>query len=230
MFEVHNRVERFRIVGFGGEESFLNRFLQDLQPTDVVYDIGASVGLMTVTAARVLTEGRVIAFEPDPETRSHLFRNVELNGSSNVEFVSWAASDEEGTFPLFTDGADGFAPSLRRQARPDAPRRSVDIRTRRIDDALAGAELPVPSVLKIDIEGAEGLCLEGARGLLTGRFGSVPRLVFLELHPDFLPDFGSSVETVEELMSDAGYDETWRSRREDQVHVRYRHPDVEPGD
>lgn len=49
-----------------------------IQPDDVVFDVGASVGLMTVYAASEAFKGRVFAFEPDPETMRRLRRNVPL--------------------------------------------------------------------------------------------------------------------------------------------------------
>lgn len=220
-FEVASSVECYRVEEYGGEKEVLQRFLGDLRSDDVVYDVGASVGLMTVMAAKAVQSGRVVAFEPDPETRQRLTRNIQLNDLSNVEVIDWAASESEGTAQLHTNGAAGFAPSLRRQVREGAPSSELEVRTRRIDSAVEEGNLPIPTVMKIDVEGAEGLCLRGARELLSGRFGARPRLIYLELHPDFLPDFGDTAERVEALLTDLGYEESWRSQREDQTHVRY---------
>jgi predicted O-methyltransferase YrrM len=85
LFEVNNPVEWYRTAEFGDEKEFLDQFVLAIQPNDVVFDIGASVGLMTVYAASAARKGRVFAFEPDPETMTRLERNVRLNALSNVE-------------------------------------------------------------------------------------------------------------------------------------------------
>lgn len=222
LFEVRSDVERYRVKEFGGEAEFLTRFLEHLREDDIVYDVGASVGVVTVLASTALDDGRVVAFEPDPETRSRLERNLELNEISNAEVVSWAASEMEGSTDLFTDGASGFAPSLRRQSRDGAPTGNVEVETKRIDRAVEGGEIPAPSVLKVDVEGAEGLCLRGAQRTLGGEFGRAPRLLFLELHPAFLPDFGDSLKDLQEMVVRLGFDESWRLTRENEIHVCYR--------
>src|SRR5262245_26402911 len=70
VFEINNQVERFRTEGFGGERSFLEYFLGQIESDDTVFDIGASVGLMTVFAASKVR--CVYAFEPDPENMGRL--------------------------------------------------------------------------------------------------------------------------------------------------------------
>ena len=64
-FEVFSSVENFRVAEYGGEKDFLDKFIGGLQVDDVVFDIGASVGLLTVHSAVTVDQGRVVAFEPD---------------------------------------------------------------------------------------------------------------------------------------------------------------------
>jgi FkbM family methyltransferase len=221
-FRVHNPVEEFRTAGYGGEREFLERFTADLIPEDVVFDIGASIGLMTVFAAAVATRGRVWAFEPDPKTVRRLTRNVRLNRLTNVEIVNWAVGEREGRTLLFTDGPGGNAPTLRQQeGRIGAPSGSVEVPVRSLDSAIRDKALPLPTVLKIDIEGAEILCLRGGEGLLGGRFGTRPRLLFLEVHPAFLPAFGATAAEVTGLVESLGYQVRWQGERGEQTHYCY---------
>ena len=221
-FNAYSPVENYRIALYGNEKDFLEKFISELNSQDILFDIGASVGLMTVHAASVLKDGKVFAFEPDPENRNRLRNNVNLNYLTNVEFIDWAVSDSLGEVVLFTDGAAGAAPTLREQKNRDiAPKGQVLVKTKTLDQAIIDKELPLPTVLKIDIEGAEILCIKGANKLLQGKLGKKPRLICVEIHPDFLPDFSSDEAEIHNLILTSGYSVVWHQEREAQIHYFY---------
>lgn len=221
-FEAFSPVENYRIANYGDEKFFVEKFTESLETDDVIFDVGASVGLMTVHAAVFANQGQVIAFEPDPETMERLKHNVSLNAISNVTFVSWAVSNLTGEASLFTNGASGYAPSLKEQTnREGAPKNKITVQTRTLDDEILASNLPLPTVLKIDIEGAEVLCLRGAQKLLSGQLGEKPRLIFLELHPEFLPSFGATGEEVHNFVLNHGYSVVWEQKRDAQIHYCY---------
>jgi FkbM family methyltransferase len=221
-FEALSPVEVFRIKEYGDEKFFLDKFLKLIHTNDIIYDIGASVGLITVHAALFAREGTVIAFEPDMETMDRLKHNVSLNNFSNVIFINYAVSDNNGEVVLFTDGAAGKAPTLRKQInREGAPEKQLIVETRALDDEILNGNIPLPTVLKIDIEGAEELCLRGAKKLLSGQLGEKPRLIFLELHPEFLPSFGTTAELVHNFVLNHGYSIIWEQNRDAQIHYCY---------
>jgi FkbM family methyltransferase len=211
-FRCGNRVEYHRTVQFGGEPNALAAFLFLLRADDVVWDVGASVGLFTMHAAG---EGaRVIAFEPDPATFARLRHNVGLNGTaSRIECRHEALGDREGHVTLRSDGLAGFAPSL-----ADLGRHGAVVRTPMTTiDALVASGVPAPSVLKIDVEGAELLVLQGAGQLLHS--ATAPRVIFMEVHPRFLPAFNGAPEDVERVLAGAGYRIAARRPRDEQVHL-----------
>lgn len=215
-FEATNIVERQRVVGRGGEPEYIAAMLGALRPDDVLYDIGANVGLVALHAAH---KCRTVAFEPDPAFLSRLRRNLELNPGVAVDVHPIAISDTDGTAELFTDGAGGNSPSLRHQRGESE---MIEIRTQTLDSVVAGGTLPAPTSLKLDIEGAEILALRGAKALLTG--SAPPRALFLEVHDAFLPAFGSSAEEVLTLLGDAGYDKVaYEGKRGDQRHLIVEH-------
>lgn len=222
-FMASTPVEHYRIAGYGEEKEFLDFFLSMLSPDDLVFDIGASVGLFTIHASSLLGSGSLVAFEPDPDTQKALRNNVGRNPQlTNISYVSWAVSDTTGETLLYSDGVAGCAPSLRKQpGRENAPRGKVRVSTNTLDNAIASGELPLPTVLKIDIEGAEILCVKGALRLLRGELGTQPRLIFLEAHPDFLVGFNSSIDEVHRLILDKGYKVYWTKGRDNQIHYCY---------
>jgi FkbM family methyltransferase len=212
-FEVSNPVERFRVVGHGDESDYTAAMLSALKSDDVLYDIGANIGLVALHSARICRS--VVAFEPDPSFRQRLRRNLSLNPQINIDIEEFAISDSDGTTVLYTDGADGHSPSLVHQ-RGESSKATVE--TRSLDSLFREGRLPLPTVLKLDIEGAEILALRGAEELLSGP--QRPRALFIEVHGTFLGGFGSSADEVYGLLRKHGYTtEAYCARRENEVHL-----------
>lgn len=210
-FEATNLGERQRIMTYGGELQYLRAMLATLRPDDILYDIGANIGLLALHAAR---ECQTVAFEPDPAFFARLQRNLQLNPSIYVDLLPVAISDTDGTATLFTDGVEGNSPSLVHQRGEED---AVEVRVETLD-ALARGALPTPTVLKLDTEGAEVLALRGAKRLLRGP--TAPRALFLEVHDSFLPAFGSSSEEVLALARGAGYGAVhYEARRANEQHL-----------
>jgi FkbM family methyltransferase len=211
-FEVASLVERHRVVHHGDETDYTRAMLAALRADDVLFDIGANVGLVCLHAA---TKCRTVAFEPDPGFAARLATNIALNPERDVDVVNVAVSDRDGIVTLYTSGATGNSPSLVRQR---GELQAVEVEGRSLDSLLAEASLPDPTVLKLDIEGAEILALRGAAQLLQSE--RRPRALFIEVHDALLPAFGSSGEEVLRLVRDAGYaQETYHAPRAEQRHL-----------
>ena len=74
------------------EERFLSNL--DLRGKNC-YDIGSHIGVLTVFFAKASgKDGRVIAFEPNPETYLKLKNNVQLNKLNNVEILNIGVGDD----------------------------------------------------------------------------------------------------------------------------------------
>lgn len=211
-FEISNRVETFRVLEHGGETEYTGAMLQDLRSDDILFDVGANIGMVALHAAKIC---RTIAFEPDPSIRRRLAVNTALNPDRAFAVEPIAISDTNGSVDLYTDGDDGNSPSLVHQ-RGETGRVSVSARS--LDSLIAEGRIPRPTVLKLDIEGAEILALRGAQQLLTAP--ERPRALFIEVHDTFLPGFGSSAEEVYTLLEEFGYtNATYRAERWDQTHL-----------
>lgn len=150
------------------ERDFLAK---ELEKGGVFIDIGANVGLYTLTAAKAMAgrDGRIIAFEPNPETFARLDFNLRANipgpdSKPEVKLLNIGVADRETTFTLEIDGSNLGASSMARRTRSKiksdrGERKTVQINCRPLLDVLQ--ELLVNSVnaLKIDIEGAEDIAL-----------------------------------------------------------------------
>ena len=206
--------ERYRIETLDGEDAFLASFLSEIKPGDIVFDVGSCLGLFAIHAAKF--GAKVFAFEPDPSFRRRLKQNIRLNHlQRKVTIVPWAVSDSVGKIALFTDGIEGNSPSLRDQGNRD----QVIVSTNYIDNAIRNNKLPVPRIIKMDIEGAEIMALRGMGDLLKC---SNDLTLFIELHPDFLVSFGATFDDCTLLVESFGFKPDELSRRSNQVHCIYR--------
>ncbi len=162
----------------------------------VFADVGANLGLYTLWAARcVSAEGRVHAFEPMPDVRERLRRNVELNRFACVEIVGSALGAEPGFATLNrVEGGSG-----RTSRYVDGAAGSLEVPVTTLD--LYFRDKPPPGLLKIDVEGMELQVLLGSRALLAG--GSAPVVVF-EAGTDLLAAAGTSYRELVSLLAEAG--------------------------
>ena len=142
---------------------------------DVVYDVGAHVGYYTVLASILVGEGgRVVCFEPLPVNLHDLRRHLQMNGCDNVTVVEACVADRSGVCRLETRTGTGTG-HISESGGLTVPMVSLD--------ALASEEaLPVPNCMKIDVEGAEYLVLQGAQSVIA----SAQPMIFLSLHGDEL--------------------------------------------
>ena len=211
-FEAVTLAERNRITTYGYELEYLRAMMDALRADDVLYDVGANIGLVALHAAH---RCRTVAFEPDPGFFARLTRNAQLNPKVAVELLFAAITDRSGTVTLYTDGTGRNSPSLKQQR---GEKHAVEVTGHTLDQLATRGTLPVPTVIKLDIEGAEVLALRGARHLLNGP--DAPRLLFLEVHDTYLPAFNSSADEVLGIVRSAGYSTArYEAKRYEQQHL-----------
>lgn len=129
---------------------------------DTVVDAGANIGAVTVYLARRVADlGRVVAIEMIPDTAACLRKNIELNRLANVVVIERALADraDDISSASFQVGLYGQA-SISIDPAPARVARRVEVRTTTLDDVLAGIE--DVAFVKLDLEGAERLALQGA--------------------------------------------------------------------
>ena len=142
---------------------------------EVAYDIGAHAGFFTLLLSRVVgEEGRVLAFEPHPANAARLSRNLDANSCTNAQVRVVALSDRTGE-ARFDAHASSLEGSLLDAAA--SPNATMVVPTTTIDAVVRDGATP-PDLLKIDVEGAEGRVIRGARETITVHR---PRMI-IEIH------------------------------------------------
>jgi FkbM family methyltransferase len=148
-----------------GEQAVIKRVVRR---GDVVFDIGAHFGEHCVLLSSIVgPEGRVIAFEPNPERIDNLSRTVQQHGNGAV--LAFAVSDASGDAVLFVPEFHVTA-SLRDWTAGGVGRIKTTVcRQATLDDLIRNNTVPTPDFVKCDVEGAELLAFKGARQLLNRR-------------------------------------------------------------
>lgn len=169
------------------------------RPGDVVFDIGAHLGLFTVVMAKLVgPKGRVASFEPTPLSREVLTETVQLNGCEDVVDVRpEAVSGAVGNATFFDTGtvasnANSLVQTSRSRSGYTVP--IVDL------DGFCGARGWRPTCLKIDAEGAELDVLRGAREV----FRSCRPSAALSLHPTAFSDAPRTLRKIWDVLHDYG--------------------------
>jgi FkbM family methyltransferase len=146
------------------ETSVQEAMVRHLGPAGVFYDIGANVGFFSLLAARLtgFDHGRVFAFEPAPDNAEAIRRNAELNGVPNITVVAKAASSQTGVGRLQIVDDQSWS-RLEEFGGHPYTERVLEVELVTIDELVKGRELPPPSLVKIDVEGAELAVLAGMR-------------------------------------------------------------------
>jgi FkbM family methyltransferase len=199
-----------------------------LKPGMTFVDVGANWGYFTLLAAHLVgPEGRVLSLEPDPRLFQTLSSNLAMNRLDQVRALQLAAADapgllslagfderqgnfglsrivEKGDIHLFTngDGQTDVAMPVPGTGTAMNGCRIFSVAARPLDDVLAEAGIDAIDLLKMDIEGAEGMALRGMQETLSRR--RVRRLL-LELHPSQLQEHGQSAAEIIGRLQEWGY-------------------------
>ncbi len=177
-----------------------------LAPGAVMFDVGAHIGYFSLKgAARVGRMGRVISFEPNPQTLLELRSNVAASGVENIVTVEpIAASDRDQPLTLYAStGVNTGGSSLSKEnagAFDEAPK-GYSVRGRPIDDVVAELGLTRVDAVKVDVEGAEVSVLKGMAKTLA-KFH--PKVV-IEVDERQLAGFGTKPADIEVVLRGAGY-------------------------
>jgi FkbM family methyltransferase len=154
-------------------------------------DVGANEGQLLATFTELAPHGRHIAYEPIPHLSSALARRF-----PQVDVRTAAVSDFNGESEFVVNKRLPSRSSLRPIGTPPEHAETIRVRVANLDSSLPPGY--VPHLLKVDVEGAEHLVLEGARGILRVHR---PVVVF-EHQRTTAPHYGSGPERVFALLVD----------------------------
>lgn len=159
-----------------------------LRRDDRVLEIGSCVGVVAMTAAKVVGAHNVLAFEPNPAAAKVARENFAANRLA-VELVNAAVGTADGTLDLRISPDSWLGASSRRQFEG----RTVATPMRSIAGVVNDFK---PSVLVIDTEGMEEELLAACP--LNG-----VRALVVEVHPDVIGEAG--IARLGQHLSSSGF-------------------------
>jgi FkbM family methyltransferase len=131
----------------------------------VLYDIGANVGAYSLVAAATGGPGsRVIAIEASPFTFASLCANILLNDFTRRITPLQVLLTERAGVRSFVLGST--IPGEASHPGEIAGSPGLDLAAIPLDEAIRLFDLPMPSHLKVDVDGGEDAVLDGARETL----------------------------------------------------------------
>jgi FkbM family methyltransferase len=196
------------------ERSMLEGLLDELEGDDVFFDIGSNLGFFSCFAANYMSDGSVVAFEPHPPNARQLRRNVSHNNPETVDVHQVALSDSDGEIEFTNQDSLSSTASFETGGNTTTVEQIQG-------DSLVDSGIPQPTVVKIDVEGAEPMVIAGMTETL-----SHPdcRVLFCEIHlpKDGRPsieDYGYELDEVLETIQGFGFQIVEREFRGEALHL-----------
>lgn len=167
------------------EPHLRNLIAELLTKDDIAVDLGANIGYHTLLMA--VKSKKVYAFEPEPSNYMILMENLKNNNITNVEVIKKAATNKNGIVRLNLCQENLGSHSIVWVKSTNF----VEVEGVRLDEVLPNKTI---KMMKIDIEGAECLALDG----LGDRIYDICNIIF-EYHS------GKSNPKIFEFLSSKGF-------------------------
>lgn len=171
-----------------------------------VLDIGANAGWYSLHFAQAARDqGRDIAihaFEPVPSTYGVLAHNIALNGLAGiVRANNFGLAEIQKDVNIYLPDFSGSGAASIKNLHPQEVSQEVPCHFETLDLYADGAGLAGVDLIKIDVEGAELMVLQGARKTI----GNHRPILFMELLRKWSMPFGYHPNDIFALCTDMGY-------------------------
>lgn len=166
-----------------------------------VLDVGGNVGYYSLLASSLVgTGGKVFMFEPVNINLERAKKNIRLSGFTNIQCVKKAVSNQPGTIRIrIADnnnlGMSGMAESINNDGQDE------EVEGITLDQFAKDNQLDCVDLIKVDVEGAEPLVLQGGREILS----RCSPVIMMEVCTDTLVRLSFGLEDVYRPLAEMGY-------------------------
>lgn len=172
VFFAPTEVALFRYKTILGKEPETIRWLDTLDENDILFDVGANIGIYTLYGA-ALKGCRVVAIEPGYANYWTLCQNIQLNKlDKQVKGYCLALGSEDKTADLFSGGTHAGEALIALDRPLDDAGTEFNVKfvqgmlSMRLDTLIQTFGAPCPTAMKIDVDGFEIPLIEGATSTL----------------------------------------------------------------
>ena len=181
-------------------EEMLNRLYTSRKKRPIFFDIGGNCGYYSLVAKDACSEVHI--FEPSKTSSKTIGLNLKLNQVNNATIHNFGLSNHNGPMKFYTYSSSGNDSLVRRNIPKNHELKAsgsymVDVKT---IDAIV-PPLPLPDLIKIDVEGAELFVLEGGEKMLEIKSPSM----IIEYSSGTSQDAGYKRKDIAELLRSKGY-------------------------
>ena len=196
------------------EDELLQEWMQRAHESFTIFDVGANIGIYSLTAAAAHPHAEIHAFEPTPELVHALTGNVQLNGLHNVIINRTAVGGADGSGALHRcEGSDSSnegmnfvtpeeATASTNETNADHTAQNDTVQVVSLDSYCRAHNISFIDLMKVDVEGGEYDVLAGAQTMLSEK---AIGCIFIELAEWAANRSGHSVRDVVRLLTQAGY-------------------------
>ncbi len=207
-FLIADKKEYARAASVNNDKQIIQFLINKIKPGDCFWDIGASVGFYTAFIAKAVGgNGKVIAFEPEIKSFNRLLQNIENNKLKNVYPYKVALGNAQAKEKLvisghYSSGAHSLIAQNHNKKSRNVEYEEVEVF--RGDDFLLQQNIDLPTVIKIDVEGAEEEVLKGLSNILKDKKCV---LVICEVHFSILESsgHGDTPKKIQRFLNDNGF-------------------------
>lgn len=157
----------------------------NVEPKTIV-DVGANVGQFAVAASKFFNQSMIISIEPDPMVSKELQKN--LRGHLNFEVITCAVGNTIGKVKFYKNQDSQVSSILeiggmRKSLFPESRvTDEVDIPINTLDALFDNRNIESPILVKLDVQGAELMVIDGARDFLNKVKWLVIEIAFVDLY------------------------------------------------
>jgi FkbM family methyltransferase len=138
------------------------------RPKTTYFDIGANIGLTSIPVLSNCPDCKVVSFEPSPSTHPFLDRTARNSKyGERWQVIGKAVGNEVGTAEFFTAASELSIFDSMRDTKRAGAMQTLTVPVTTLDAEWAALNHPEVSIIKVDIEGAELLALQGGREFIS---------------------------------------------------------------
>lgn len=164
-----------------------------IQPGMVVVDIGSHIGYFSRLFSKLVGgNGKVIGFEPEPDNFSILQKNI--SKLTNIEIYNNAVSNTETDLEFYKVSNSTGCHSI---IKPDSSHHSIKVKSVTLDAFLSSQGIQKVDLIKMDIEGAEYLALQGMEQIIQNN----NLKIILEISPRSLKLAGIDLNQIHKILA-----------------------------